>query len=284
MREHVGRRLSGWLGEILAPGYDSAWKSRTFLAAIGTLMFFFPFSLLFVAGGLLPAKLDWMSSFIIILSGIATLLSDLRWVSVRTAVARFLLIAGALFIIEFVGVNTWFPFGRYTYTEKLGLLAAGVPMTIAIAWYCTVVNAWRIAEHLTRRAQPGRSIAVAVVGGLMTLGLDIALEPMAGSIQKYWLWEANAAPVQNYVSWFILSTGVIFLLSGSVRRDRGEEVRLATFRVALFLFGYHFVLFVLTILIRGYVIPAAAALILAAGPFVFRSLKMKFPQTDATGR
>jgi uncharacterized membrane protein len=277
------RRLSEWAHDNLARGFDSEWKSRSFLAAIGTLVFLFPFSLFFVAGGFLPEQFRWMSSVIIIMSGIATLLSELRSVSIRTAVSRFLLIAGLMFWVEFIGVNTGFPFGRYLYTGELGLLVAGVPIAISIAWYCTVVNAWRIAEHLTRDAKPWAPVVVALVAGFLTLGLDIALEPMAGFIQKYWLWEANAIPLQNYVSWFILSTVVVYLLSRK-RGEGGREAGTATSRIALFLFGFHFILFVLTILVNGYVLAAVAAMIVVSTPFAIRSLKMRLPQPDIAGR
>ena len=281
--ERIGRRLSVWARDSLSRGFDSAWKSRSFLAAIGTLVFFFPFSLFFVAGGFLPAQFRWMSSVIIIMSGLATLLSELRSVSVQTAASRFILIAGPMYLVEFVGVNTGLPFGSYRYTAELGLLVAGIPIAISIAWYCTVINAWRIAEHLIGSAKPWAPVAVAFFAGFLALGLDIALEPMAGFIQKYWLWEGNAVPAQNYVSWFVLSTVAVYVLSRK-RRERTQEAATTTFHVALFLFGFHFFLFLMTILVNGRFVAAAAALAVVSTPFALRFLMMWLPQPDVGRR
>jgi uncharacterized membrane protein len=275
------RRLVGWAHADLARGFDRKWKSQGFLATIGTLAFFFPFSLFFVAGGFLPADFGWMSSAIIILSGIATLFSELRSVSVRTAIRRFVVIAGLLCVVEFVGVNTGLPFGVYTYTKELRLLVAGVPVAISIAWYCTVINAWRIAEHISSGMTTGGAVVTAMLAGFLTLGLDIALEPMAGFVQKYWLWASDSIPLQNYVSWFILSTVAVYLLS---RKGRVPENGPARFRGALFLFGFHFILFVLTILVNGYFVAAAIALAVVLFPFALLVPGMRLPGPDMARR
>jgi len=275
------QRIAAW-SKDLTRGFDREWKAQAFLAATGALAFFFPFSLFFVAGGFLPAGFGWMSSAIIMLSGAATLLAELRSMSLRAALARFLGIAGILLIIEYAGVNTGFPFGAYAYTDALGLTVAGVPLAISVAWYCTVVNSWRIAEHLISGLKLRGPLVTALLAGMLTLGLDLALEPMAGFIQKYWVWESNEVPLQNYLSWFALSVIAVYLLA---RTDRGGwengEVR---FRVAVFLFGFHFVLFLMTILVHGYLLAAGIALALVLSPFALLALRVRLLRPNPARR
>jgi uncharacterized membrane protein len=274
-------RITAW-SKDLARGFDREWKARGFLAAIGVLAFFFPFSLFFVAGGFLPARFGWMSSAIILLSGAATLLAELRSMSLRAALARFLGISGILFIVEYAGVNTGFPFGAYTYTAALGLTLAGVPLAISVAWYSTVVNAWRIAEYLISGLKFRGPLVTALLAGMLTLGLDLALEPMAGFIQKYWVWESNEIPVQNYLSWFALSVIAVYLLA---RTGRGEEENgEVRFRVAVFLFGFHFVLFLVTILVHGYPLAAGIALALVLSPFALLALRVRLLRPNPVRR
>lgn len=270
----IWQRFSDWGQELLTPGFDRKWKAQSFVVAGGTLAFFFPFSLFFVAGGFLPAQFGWMSSAIILLSGIATLISELRTETVGTALGRFAVIAGLLFLVEFVGVKTGFPFGAYAYTSELGLIVAGVPVAISVAWYSTVINAWRIAEYLARGLGTGAPVITALFAGLLTLGLDIALEPMAGFVQRYWVWESNTVPFQNYASWFILSLTTVYLLSRKSKEHK-PGIDPVMFRVALFLFAFHFILFLVTILVNGYWLAGAIALALVLSPFALRANRIR---------
>jgi uncharacterized membrane protein len=93
-------------------GFAHRWESRTFVAVMGLLAFLFPFSLLFVVGGLLPPGYGVVSSVMLILAGVANLLVDIRAAGRPTAVLRILSIAGVLFVVELGGVRTGFPFGE----------------------------------------------------------------------------------------------------------------------------------------------------------------------------
>jgi bisanhydrobacterioruberin hydratase len=267
----------------LASGFNARWKSRAFLAVFGSVAFFAPFSLLFVVTGFLPEQYGWMASVIIVLSGAATFLSDLRVASVTTAATRFVLITGLLFIVEYAGVKTGIPFGVYSYTSKLGMQVYGVPIAISIAWYCTVMNAWRLARYITVRAGMRMPLVEALYAGLLALGIDIALEPMAGFIQKYWVWEHDVVPVQNYVSWFFLSMIAVTLLERMANEpEAGGNSR--QFQTALFLFGFHFVLFFLTSLVHGYLLAAGLAGAVVFTPPIVHVWRMRLVRPDMVRR
>lgn len=273
------------LFDELTRGFPRPWQARSFLWAIGALAFFFPFSLFFVAGGFLPPQFSWMSSVIIILAGIATFLSELRTERVATAAVRLVGVAVPLFLVELIGSRTGYPFGRYEYTNELGLLVAGVPVAISVAWYCTVVNAWRIAERLVGGNRRSGVLARALLGGLLALGLDVALEPVAGFVEGYWVWQSGSVPLQNYLSWFLLSAMAVCALSalpGGRRVPARSET--AIFGTALFLYGFQFTLFLATILVHGYIAEAAVAMILVLGPSAILGRRARVLLSDLARR
>jgi uncharacterized membrane protein len=266
---------AGWIMRTFGRGFDASWKRNAFLAVFGAVMFFFPFSLLFVAGGMLPPRFSGMASFVIILNGIATLLSELRTEPVRRVITRFMIIAIALFAVEYVGVNSGFPFGVYAYTENLVFLAGGVPVAIAFAWYSTVINTWRIAGYWFGTSRP--AVSVAVVAGILTLALDIALEPMAAFINRYWIWENNTVPVQNYLSWFVLSATAVFVLARTGRPSGGES-----YPSALVLFGSQVLLFVSTNAVNGYLLSSFVTLLILGAIYAVHRLSASgMPDSEA---
>jgi uncharacterized membrane protein len=247
-------RMYNQFENALASGFQENRLHLSFLWVLRAVLFFFPFGLLFVGIGVLPREFSWTASFIIILSALATLLSELRFRGMGAAAADLLLIAGVLFIVEWVGVNTGIPFGRYRYTGALGLQIAGVPVAISFAWYATIVNAVRISQHVWE----GRGFAVWLSAALITVSLDLVLEPMASLVQQYWIWEGGTVPIMNYVSWFVLSYLVGLRVAGSGGPSGG--VRKALFLVGLLLTALQFFLFVFTDLLHGYIFPVVAAL------------------------
>jgi putative membrane protein len=260
-------RPLSWLGG----GFDSDGLRSAYLFFICAVLFFFPFGLLFVAGGLLPERFSWTASVVIALTAAATLLSETRARPVRQAMTQFLVICSVLFAVEYLGVRSGVPFGRYAYTDVLGFRVLGVPAAISLAWYSTVVNAWRVARGLVFSGGPASAAGAVALTGVLTLSLDILLEPMAAFVTGYWVWESGAIPLQNYSSWFLFSVLIAFLLSrttpGTPMRDRemigGAVVILTT----------QSVLFCATILNHGVVLPVVVSGALAgAAVFAARAL------------
>jgi putative membrane protein len=201
-----------------------------------------------VAGNLLPDEFSWMASVILFLSCAVALMSEMRAHSRPGAVLVFLGITASCFVLEYAGMTTGFPFGDYHYTDALGFRLLGVPVAIAAAWYTTVISTRRIAQR------SGMSpLSTAVVAGLLTLAFDIVLEPMASDIKRYWIWESGSVPVQNYVAWFLVSAGLVYLLEtvDGIRRPAASD---SMFNVGVLLFGLQFGLFALTNAVHGHLV------------------------------
>lgn len=138
-----------------------------------------------------------MGGFLLILQGTLTGL----WLAAEGG-RRGVLAAGAIlvlsYLVEFAGVTTGFPFGRYTYTPILGLqLGGAVPLAIPFAWLLVVPGALMAAAPLGRAAVP--------VAALLALMLDLLLEPVAAHVTGYWQWIDQGpyygVPSQNFAAW-----------------------------------------------------------------------------------
>ena len=108
------------------------------------------------------------------------------------------------YLIEYAGVKTGFPFGDYTYTDKLQPQLFNVPLAISLSWVVVVVSSFQIVFSNDSK----NLFAKIVYSSLIVLGIDLMLEPFAAFINLFWIWSKGFVPIQNYISWFIVA--VIF--------------------------------------------------------------------------
>lgn len=132
---------------------------------------------------------------------------------------------------EWIGARTGFPFGPYRYTDHFGWRIGGVlPVAIPLAWFVVIlcgralVLRWQAASTRVELA-----LGVAAIATLT----DANLEAVAWKVRGYWNWYPDAPaplpawpPIQNYVSWFVLSFVLTYLL------PRNDALRRRTFSPA----------------------------------------------------
>jgi uncharacterized membrane protein len=116
------------------------------------------------------------------------------------------LVAGAVgFAAELVGVATGRPFGRYTYSDRLGPRMRGVPLLAAAAWALLARPAWVVAGRLSDR----RALRVPLAAGALT-AWDAFLDPRMVR-EGYWTWPEGGryegVPGSNFAGWF--ATGLV---------------------------------------------------------------------------
>lgn len=104
------------------------------------------------------------------------------------------------FTLEAVGVATGVIFGKYTYGTTLGPGLFGVPMVIGLNW---VIIIYAIVSILTKVTD--NLFAFVFLTGSATVAFDFVMEPIAMHL-NYWNWDHGIIPLQNYVSWFIISS------------------------------------------------------------------------------
>ncbi|TRX57544.1 carotenoid biosynthesis protein [Fulvivirga sp. M361] len=102
-------------------------------------------------------------------------------------------------LIEWIGVHHDFLFGAYHYGNNLGAKIDGVPLLIGVNWAVLTLITGTIASKLTN------SFPVRVItGAFLMVFLDFFLE-VSAPVFDFWHWEAGAAPIRNFITWFLAS-------------------------------------------------------------------------------
>jgi putative membrane protein len=174
----------------------------------------FPGSTITVALGRVPAWGEWMGGALLLLQGAIMLCWLAGGYGRRGAIVAalvFLLAWG----VEYLGVATGFPFGRYRYTEQLQpQLPGAVPLAIPCAWLMVAVGAFyfsflifdfRLSSDNSIKNLKSTIKNRAIVATLVLL-LDMQIEPVATAINRYWVWLDGGAyysvPATNFAAWW----------------------------------------------------------------------------------
>ena len=214
---------------------------------LGIYLFVYPWSVPMLMFDLVPEWGTWMGGFLVIVQGSVVAL----WMSERFG-ARGVVAAAAVallsFGVEYVGVTTGVPFGRYTYTDQLGIKLGAVPLPIPFAWLLAVPGAIAVAHLLGVRGWwrvPATALLVVV--------FDLAIEPFAAFVSGYWEWLDGGVyysiPLANFGAWGV--TG--FVLAGITLAlcTRWRPVP-ATIELPAVLFVLNLIQFLLVDLVYGY--------------------------------
>jgi putative membrane protein len=123
----------------------------------------------------------------------------------RSALFFCLIAYFAGFGIEALGVHTGMIFGNYQYGTTLGPKLWDVPPVIGANWLTLIYSAGIIANRWHR----SHWIKALLAAG-MVVGIDILIEPVAIQLD-FWSWAGGTVPFQNYVAWYIVSFGLLWL-------------------------------------------------------------------------
>jgi putative membrane protein len=121
----------------------------------------------------------------------------------KTLYFWILIVMSVGFLVEVAGVHTGVIFGIYEYSNVLGWKLWQVPLMIGVNWWilmhctCQITYRWTDSPFLQLSLPPF----------LMT-SIDVLIEPVAIH-HKFWIWQNDIVPFQNYVAWYVVS----FLLS-----------------------------------------------------------------------
>ena len=134
----------------------------------------------------------------------------------RTYGVRATLVFGAIVFVvsnvfENLSIATGFPFGNYSYSEFGGPRLFDVPLLIGPAYLGMGYLSWTLARLLLGRTQgalTGASrIAVPIVASFLMVAWDLTFDPVASTINGFWIWEQGGSyfgvPFSNFLGWFL---------------------------------------------------------------------------------
>jgi putative membrane protein len=233
-------------------------------------LFIYVFAVPMLLFDLVPTWGSWMGGFLNMLLGCLMAL----WLYANAG-RRGLLAAGCIVglagAVEYIGVTTGAPFGRYVYSDALGLkLDGAVPLPIPFAWLLVVPGALGAAQLA---GVPWRWLSSAAA--LLALLFDLLLEPFAVYIMDYWRWLDRGpyygVPTANFIAWavtgFVLAAITQALIGRSA--DRRTSAPEASPLIPTLLYLLNIVQFTLVDLVRGYTLAGLLGLLaLLAGGLV----------------
>ncbi|MEO7909850.1 MAG: carotenoid biosynthesis protein [Roseiflexaceae bacterium] len=212
----------------------------------------FPGSTIVVALDRVPRWGAWMGGALLLLQGAAALCWLLGQHGTRGGLAAVLVFLLA-WAVEYVGVTSGLPFGRYHYTGALQPQLFGiVPLAIPCAWLMVAAGAWQLSYDLGRMKDERRRTKASVaslrpssfvlrlivlnrfdgrlaLAATLVLLLDLQIETVATKINQYWIWQDGGpyygVPTANFVAWWLTGLAmavVVAIVLGPARRA-GEQ-------------------------------------------------------------
>jgi putative membrane protein len=149
-----------------------------------------------------------------------------------------ILVAILGFGIEVAGIKTGFLFGDYVYGSILGPKIAEVPIIMGLNWVLMVYGGMAIASRTGLQMIP-----VSLISALILTITDIVIEKFA-ILTGMWSWDGGSPPFRNYISWYVASFILSLLYYKAIRAGKRK--------VAVYIYIYQMVLFILTLLITKY--------------------------------
>ena len=162
---------------------------------------------------------------------VAALLVFVAWHAALTkgwqrGLAMFVVSFALAFSAEALGVNFGLIFGRYYYTQFLGVGLFGVPFLAALAWEPVLYAAFSLTEILIPAKGPWLNprrlpalLGIAASGALATTAWDMMIDPIAVH-QGWWIWLdggpyvadiENGVPISNFLGWLGVSFVIMLL-------------------------------------------------------------------------
>ena len=265
------------LGRMIRPFRAWLRQSRlsvVLLALLGLYLFIYVWSVPMLMFDLVPVWGRGMGGFLLILQGVIVGMWLVQAGGLRGAVAAIAILVLS-YLVEFVGVRTGMPFGRYAYTHTLGLqLGGAVPLAIPFAWLLVVPGALMAAAPMRRAA------IVVPLAAVLALGLDLQIEPVAAHVAAYWRWNEPGAyygvPAANFVAWGCTAYVLVWMLQLLVPHLYASP---HVGRLPALLFGLNALQFMLVDAAYGFWWAAALGIGLLAGVFLLSAgLRQKKPQ------
>jgi uncharacterized membrane protein len=149
------------------------------------------------------------------------------------------------YLMEDIGVQTGFVFGKYHYGALLGAKLGHVPVLIPLAWFMMIYPSWMVARAILSdidfRTFKGITV-LAVVAGFVMTGWDVVMDPGMAAAGN-WVWERGGAyfgvPRHNYLGW-LATTFIVYWIAGWLWRGGKASVAVTRWFAALPVIVYAF--------------------------------------------
>jgi len=193
-----------------------------------TISFIFPligaFTLLASFEGILPDYLSY-NAFLILFGTIVMrlpLIAGLKPLMNRKALTGISSLIAYSYLIEYIGVQTGFPYGSFSYGIDLGpMLFDKIPLALPIFFIPLVINAYLLVLLLKPEKIKKTYFRISFIIGTV-LFLDLILDPAAVAI-NFWNYGSGlyyGVPLSNYLGWILSASVSVIVLDITIDRDK----------------------------------------------------------------
>lgn len=193
-----------------------------------TIAFIFPLigaiTLLASSEGILPDYLSYNALLIIFGTLVMRLplVAGLKPLMNRKAVSGISFLVIYSYVIEYIGVQTGFPYGNFSYGIDLGpMLFDKIPLALPVFFIPLVINAYLLVLLLEPEKVKKLYFRIPAIIGTV-LFLDLILDPAAVAI-NFWNYSSGiyyGVPFSNYLGWIISASISVIVLDISFDREK----------------------------------------------------------------
>lgn len=181
----------------------------------------------------LPAPCIWQTAALI-LAVASTLTSLTRQLPAQNVLLAAVIIGVISGGIHLLGSITGIPFGPVVYSNQAGpLLFNSLSWIIPFLWIVALLNSRGVARLVMRPWRKLRIYGYWMIGltTVLTLLLDLGLEPFATRHQHYWLWQPTkltidwyGAPLSNFLGWLVTALlALAFATPSLMKKQPGKS-------------------------------------------------------------
>lgn len=122
-------------------------------------------------------------------------------------------------IFETTSIATGFPFGRFYYTDLLGIKAGNVPLGIMMEYFFMGYLTWTIGGIFLNETTAGINrknlLFLPILAALIMVLWNLSFDPVMSTVEGNWIWVNGGlfqgVPLSNFAGWF-LTTYISFQL------------------------------------------------------------------------
>lgn len=183
----------------------------------------------------LPGKPGWPEALLLFTATLATLAALARQLPAQNTLLAALIIATIGTTAHAFGATTAIPFGPFRFTDAAGpRIFSLVSWAMPMLWVVTLLNSRGVARLILRPWRKLRAYGFWLIGLTVALtGLLVAaLEPFAGLVKHYWIWEPirlpitwGGAPITNYLGWLVVALLIMAFAAPALIDKRARPIK-----------------------------------------------------------
>lgn len=181
-------------------------------------------------------RLVHVSSVSILFFALPSYFALIKWLGKNQGLKLLFTLSLFALSIETFAILTGFPYGNFSYSEKIGLkLFETTPWTVPFAWVPLVLGTMSIAQKITNKP-----ISIIMTSTLLLLCTDFVLDPGA-VILDFWKYDNGGffynVPLSNFFGWIIsglIGSFIYYFFTKSKTSLPSSNIFLSYFFILLF--------------------------------------------------